>query len=293
MRAWPRLCGVQRWALCLLALAQRRRRRPTISTLLDACWAPDVLAAKPGENTVAQAQPQLRRGASEGLSIDPKEAAPAGALGAVRRVEPPARQEADRPHLRPVRAAGRDRRLRRCHHRLPAPREHQGDVLRRRQMDALARRADPAADGRSAVRARQPLGGAPQPAPPRRHAPARRGRRPPARLRIHPHAPRPVAVRGRARRRDADDRTAPDAFPLSLRCLQRAGAARGARPGPHDHPVGRLDRRPRPAAAGRGHRRRHAARQTGVDHPQPCQRARLAYCRGASRGNRPAAQARV
>ena len=48
-----------------------------------------MLAAKPGENLSRKHNRSYDAGPSEGLSIDPKEAAPAGALGAVRRVDLP------------------------------------------------------------------------------------------------------------------------------------------------------------------------------------------------------------
>ena len=89
---------------------------------------------------------------------------------------------------------------------------------------------------------------------------AQRGDRPAARLRGDPRTARPIAVRGAAARGHAERRAAPDAVPLSLRRLQRARAARGARSGPARHPMGHLDGRSDAAAVGCRHRARHEPR---------------------------------
>jgi peptidoglycan/xylan/chitin deacetylase (PgdA/CDA1 family) len=57
---------------------------------LRACWSADALAGKPGENLSRRHNRSFDTPAADGSLVDPKEDAPAGAIGAIRRVDLPA-----------------------------------------------------------------------------------------------------------------------------------------------------------------------------------------------------------
>ena len=63
------------------------------TSLRDACWKPEALAGKPGEKLARKHDRTFDAPPSDGWLVDPKGEAPAGAIGAVRRVElPPGRK---------------------------------------------------------------------------------------------------------------------------------------------------------------------------------------------------------
>jgi peptidoglycan/xylan/chitin deacetylase (PgdA/CDA1 family) len=59
------------------------------SSLRDACWKPETLAGKPGEKLSRKHDRTFDAPPSDGWLVDPKGEAPAGAIGAVRRVDLP------------------------------------------------------------------------------------------------------------------------------------------------------------------------------------------------------------
>jgi len=59
------------------------------AALRDSCWSPQALAGKPGENISRRHDRRFDAPLADGWLIDPKDPAPAGAAGAVRRVNLP------------------------------------------------------------------------------------------------------------------------------------------------------------------------------------------------------------
>lgn len=59
------------------------------AALRDACWKPDALAGKPGENIARKHDRQFDSPLPDGWIVDPQGTAPEGAVGAIRRVNLP------------------------------------------------------------------------------------------------------------------------------------------------------------------------------------------------------------
>ena len=112
-----------------------------------ACWAPDDLVHRQGEERVQRGVAQAR------ITAPKRTLAEYSPVAARSHTACPAAagQEARRPHVRSLRAAVRNLGLPGRYRRLPAQQGDQGHVLHWRQVDALPSRAHPAAHGRPHV----------------------------------------------------------------------------------------------------------------------------------------------
>lgn len=81
----PRLAFIVAVALATLGSASASAD----DTSLRACWSADALAGKPGENVSRKHNRSFDAPPSDGWLVDPKEDAPTGAIGAIRRVKLP------------------------------------------------------------------------------------------------------------------------------------------------------------------------------------------------------------
>ena len=106
-----------------------------------------ALKGKPEEKLVVKGDHRFDRAAASRTDACEPNSRPGGLRGAIRSVKLPPAQKAHRAHLRSLRAGGRNRGLRRSHLRLSPAERHQGDLLCRREMDALSRRARAADHG--------------------------------------------------------------------------------------------------------------------------------------------------
>src|SRR4029079_6434628 len=92
MRRVAGLVAFSGMAVCLLA----RATLPVDAddrTLLNACWAPAELAAKPNEKTARKGDRSFDAPPAQGWIVGPSEGAPSDAVGAIRRVKlPPGRK---------------------------------------------------------------------------------------------------------------------------------------------------------------------------------------------------------
>ena len=210
--------------LAIAALAAAAALGATGSAMAQgagACWTPAELAYRPGDEKI---QKRIRNASI----APPQRVARRLHAAAPARHRPTrqasARQEADRADVRSLRAAVRDRRLSGRHRRLSAQESHQGHVLHRRQMDAVASRPRAATDVGRPVRGRQPCLGAPQSAQPVRARADRRGPQRAARLRAGAGRTRSEAMRrdGRPHAGRATGAAAARPVPLPVRRVQPA-----------------------------------------------------------------------
>lgn len=75
--------------IALAGLAPGLPAKAADRSLLDACWKPEALAGKPGENVSHKHERRFDAPPKDGWLVDPSDSAPAGTIGAIRRVDLP------------------------------------------------------------------------------------------------------------------------------------------------------------------------------------------------------------